>query len=194
MITSHTNSRHLPLLTQMYPGTALLDVEQIAKCINWNPGSIYNLVNTPKVPFKIQKVSGKLCASIIEVADYLDGFLTASAASQTSDADSQPKPRKGPGRPRGSTKERARVQIFQAQLRTAICVDECNGALLEIIGLVTNAKIGEINDECESEFFLAKSILTAEIGTIHAKTQRIFEELQSSVVDDEEEQDEPDED
>lgn len=174
----------------MYPGTALLDVEQIAKCINWNAGSIYNLVNTPKVPFKIQKFSGKLCASIIEVADYLDGFLTASPALQATDSDAQPKLRKGPGRPRGSTKERARVQIFQAQLRTALCVTESTNAIHAIVRLVSLTEIDTSSSLCATEFALAKTILTAELGTVSVRLQETFSTLQSYEADDDDEDDE----
>lgn len=128
-MTTPNASRHLALLTQMYPNTVMLNVAQIARCINWSTGSIYNVLNVSELPFKIQKVRGKWCASILEVADYLDGFLTLTPASpQTSDAVIQAAPKKRPGRPRGSTSARFNgVQRFQAQLRSEKCVLESQG-------------------------------------------------------------------
>ena len=178
-------SRHLPLLNQMYPGTLLLDVDQIARCINWNAGSIYNLLSDSKLPFKVQKVGGKRCASILELADYLDGFLTSTQVHLESKADSVVTAKKnGPGRPRGSTKARAEVQIFQAQLRAALCVAESTNAIHAITVMVSLTEIETSSSICESEFALAKAILTAELGTVAVRLQQTFSTLQSYEVDD----------
>lgn len=180
-------SRHLPLLNQMYPDILLLDVDQIARCINFSPGSIYNLLTESKLPFKVQKVGGKRCASILEIADYLDGFLTSTDVCLESKADSVGTAKKnGPGRPRGSTKARAEVQIFQAQLRAALCVEESTRALHAFVALVSGTEIETSSKSCESEFALAKAILTAELGTVFMRLQESFSTIQVQVYPDDE--------
>lgn len=185
-------SRHLPLLNQMYPGILLLDVDQIARCINWNPGSIYNLLSDSKLPFKVQKVGGKRCASILELADYLDSFLTSTDVHLESKVDSIVTAKKnGPGRPRGSTKARAEVQIFQAQLRAALCVAESTSAIHSIVAMVSATEIETSSSTCESEFALAKAILIAEVGTVFVRLQQSLSTLQSYEANDEGDDDLP---
>lgn len=180
-------SRHLPLLNQMYPGTLLLDVDQIAGCISFSPGSIYNLLTDSKFPFKIKKLGGKRCASVIEVADYLDSFLTSTDVYLASKADSVVAAKKnGPGRPRGSTKARAEVQIFQAQLRASLCVAESTKALHAVVALVSVSNIETSSSSCETEFALAKGLLTAKLGTVFVRLQQTFSTLQSYAADDDE--------
>lgn len=172
-------SRHLPLLTQMFPGEILLNVEQIARCIKWSPGSIYNLVKSPKLPFKIERIGGRRCASILEVADYLDGMLTLSGVLPEPVLLPAPTLKRGPGRPRGSSTVRADVQIFQAELKAAICIQASTKAITEFISVVSLSKLESASSACESEFNLTKLILKTELVSVFMNLQNTFDHIQS---------------
>lgn len=114
-------SRHLPLLTAMFPGKLMLNVDDIASLTAYSKGHIYNLASTKKLPFKIAEGLGdRILVSVIEMADYLDSKLLSKSAEKS---DPEPEPtstKRKVGRPRGTTKASLAIRCFQAELRTAI--------------------------------------------------------------------------
>ena len=110
---------HLPVLMAMFPGVAMLDVDQIASLTKYAKGHIYNLSSTDKLPFKPAKVLGdKILVSIVEMAAYMDKTMLSDSPSSAV-AVPQVEKRK-PGRPRGTTKAQLVAHGFQSELRLAI--------------------------------------------------------------------------
>lgn len=70
-------SEHLKILRAVFPKQVMLDVKDIAKCLNVAPGTLYNLNSTGKLPFKARLgMSNRLQVSIVELARYLDKELS----------------------------------------------------------------------------------------------------------------------
>ena len=44
---------HLPVLTSMFPGVAMLNLDQIASLTKYGKGHLYNLNSCDKLPFKV---------------------------------------------------------------------------------------------------------------------------------------------
>jgi len=110
---------HLPVLTSMFPGVAMLNLDQIASLTKYGKGHLYNLNSCDKLPFKVSRdIGGKILVSIVEMAAYMDKANLSEPPVDT--ADSPKKVKKGPGRPRGSTKAKSELQAFQAELSAAI--------------------------------------------------------------------------
>jgi hypothetical protein len=110
---------HLPVLMAMFPGVAMLDVDQIASLTKYAKGHIYNLSSTDRLPFKPAKVLGdKILVSIVEMAAYMDKTMLSDSPSGAVEAPEVVK--RKPGRPRGTTKAQLAVHGFQSELRLAI--------------------------------------------------------------------------
>ncbi len=110
---------HLPVLMAMFPGVAMLDVDQIASLTKYAKGHIYNLSSTDKLPFKPAKVLGdKILVSIVEMAAYMDKTMLSDSPSGAVEAPKVVK--RKPGRPRGTTKAQLAVHGFQSELHFAI--------------------------------------------------------------------------
>ena len=59
----------------MFPGKLMLDVDDIAKCLNVSKSHIYNLVHKEKLPLSLRNNHGlgdKVMVSIGQMARYLD--------------------------------------------------------------------------------------------------------------------------
>jgi hypothetical protein len=70
-------SEHLKILRSVFPKQVMLDVNDIAKCLNVTAGTIYNLNSTGQLPFKCRiGISNRLQVSIVELARYLDEELS----------------------------------------------------------------------------------------------------------------------
>jgi hypothetical protein len=110
---------HLPVLMAMFPGVAMLDVDQIASLTKYAKGHIYNLSSTDRLPFKPSKELGdKILVSIVEMAAYMDKTMLSDSPKGAA-VESEVVKRK-PGRPRGTTKAQMAVHGFQSDLRLAI--------------------------------------------------------------------------
>jgi hypothetical protein len=110
---------HLPVLMAMFPGVAMLDVDQIASLTKYAKGHIYNLSSTDRLPFKPAKVLGdKILVSIVEMAAYMDKTMLSDSPSGAVEAPEVVK--RKPGRPRGTTKAQLAVHGFQSELHLAI--------------------------------------------------------------------------
>lgn len=126
-------SRHLPLLTAMFPGKLMLNVDDIASLMAYSKGHIYNLASTKKLPFKIAEGLGdRILVSIIEMADYLDSQLLSKPAEKSGPELGATSIKRKVGRPRGSTKAPLEVRCFQAELRSAIYRHEFTEILSEL--------------------------------------------------------------
>lgn len=175
-------SEHLPLLKEMFPNKIFLSVDDIAKCMNYSKGHIYNLSSRKELPFKIDGSSDKVQVSIIAMAKYLDSKLEAEEApvvqEKTISVPELIKPVKR-GRPRNS--ERTRLS-FQSSLQVAIIKEEVSyifgGIQEKIEGMEFNSS-EEVScsskfDEAKSEFsmmanyaekYMAHSFMTLKFGT-----------------------------
>jgi hypothetical protein len=110
---------HLPVLMAMFPGVAMLDVDQIASLTKYGKGHIYNLSSTDRLPFKPAKELGdKILVSIVEMAAYMDKTMLSNSQGETVIEPEVVK--RKPGRPRGTTKSQLIVHGFQSELRLAI--------------------------------------------------------------------------
>ena len=118
-------SEHLEILKEMFPQKLMLDVSDIAKCLNISKGHVYNLSSAKKLPFILDDHTDIVQVSIVAMARYLDSKISSSAIAQEIKEEPvsvpdliQPKKR---GRPRNSQ----RVQLaFQSSLQLAIIQEE----------------------------------------------------------------------
>lgn len=110
---------HLPVLTSMFPGVALLNLDQIASLTKYGKGHLYNLNSCGKLPFKVSRdMGGKILVSIVEMAAYMDKAMLSEHQSDSADSPNEVK--RKPGRPRGSTKDKSDLHAFQSELSAAI--------------------------------------------------------------------------
>ena len=136
-----TTPRHLPVLTAMFPGVLMLDVEQVAKVLDCAKGHLYNLCSKGRLPFKLAQGEGKrFRVSIIELADYMDKTMLTGQPKPEASAQVQVEVKRKPGRPRGSTK--ASALAYQQ-------------ALMDALGLASEHEAAELaSSEPRSAFFL----------------------------------------
>jgi hypothetical protein len=121
MVEIAKSSPHLALVRELFPGQAMLDVDQIAALTRYSKGHIYNLASTKKLPFKIASGLGdKILVSVIEIANYLDSSLLSHAQENDQSEVEEPPQKRKPGRPRGSSAASLQMQCFQAELKTSI--------------------------------------------------------------------------
>jgi len=114
-----TIPRHLPVLTAMFPGVLMLDVEQVAKVLDCAKGHLYNLCSKGRLPFKLAQGEGKrFRVSIIELADYMDKTMLTDQPKPGASSPVPVEVKRKPGRPRGSTK--ASTLAFQQSLMIAL--------------------------------------------------------------------------
>ena len=110
---------HLPVLTSMFPGVAVLNLDQIASLTQYGKGHIYNLISSDKLPFKVNRdMGGKILVSIVEMAAYMDKAMLSEPQAASDDTPKEVK--RKPGRPRGSTKAKSELHTFQTELSAAI--------------------------------------------------------------------------
>ena len=143
---------HLPVLTSMFPGAAVLNLDQIASLTQYGKGHIYNLISSDKLPFKVNRdMGGKILVSIVEMAAYMDKAMLSEP--QPVSADTPKEVKRKPGRPRGSTKAKSELHTFQTELSAAIArveVDTGFAGELNLVpvfmdsdGLVSNMPLAE---------------------------------------------------
>lgn len=149
-------SRHLPLLQHQFPGQILLSVDDIAKCLKWSKGHIYNLSYRKELPFPLIDGKGGVQVSIIAMADYLDGTLEPKAETVTY---STPVPElakaRRRGRPRGSVSKRQ--MAFQSALSMAIIETEVASTFEEMVGSLEAFTLPDGSESCRDKFDRAKS-------------------------------------
>lgn len=165
-------SRHLPLLQTMFPGQILLSVDQIAKCLKWSKGHVYNLSYTKKLPFPLIEGNGGVQVSIIAMADYLDTTLEPKVIEDRSVPVPDLIVAKRRGRPRGSVTRRQ--MAFQVALSLAIIGQELEytfEALLEEVDALTlkdgfetcSEKFDHSKSEIEHSVVKGKTVLFATV-------------------------------
>lgn len=143
-------SRHLPLLQAMFPGQILLSVDQIAKCLKWSKGHVYNLSYTKKLPFPLIEGNGGVQVSIIAMADYLDTTLEPKVVEDRSIPVPDLIVAKTRGRPRGSVTRRQ--MAFQSALALAIVRHEVETTFEELLGDIEEIALPEVAGSCSERF------------------------------------------
>lgn len=132
---------HLPVLMAMFPGVAMLDVDQIASLTKYAKGHIYNLSSTDRLPFKPAKELGdKILVSIVEMAAYMDKTMLSDSQGEAV-VETEVAKRK-PGRPRGTTKSQLALHGFQSELRLAIDRFEAAELLIEAGDRISGMAMG----------------------------------------------------
>jgi len=162
-------SRHLPLLQARFPGKILLSAEDIAQCLEWSKGHVYNLSYTKKLPFPLVEGKGGVQVSIIALADYLDSTLTPKpqAAVEHTPVPELVKPRRR-GRPRGSVSKRQ--MAFQSALSLAIVEYEVEATFKELLVEVEAITLSDGPGTCSEKFEHSKG----EIETSVAKARSVL--------------------
>ena len=154
---------HLPVLMAMFPGVAMLDVDQIASLTKYAKGHIYNLSSTDRLPFKPAKELGdKILVSIVEMAAYMDKTMLSDAQIGTV-VEPEVVKRK-PGRPRGTTKSQLAVLGFQSELRLAINRFEANSASMGMGSDYSVTCLEQNGATKQSPFFIAADGLVVAYG------------------------------
>ena len=168
-------SRHLPVLLAKFPGRVMLNIDDIASLIEYSKGHIYNLASAKKLPFKVaEELGDKLLVSIIEMSDYMDSKLLSRPSGESQPVEETPRPKRGVGRPRGTTKAQLELHGFQSALRTAIYKFEVNRILTELRGTAEKmALLSDDNLSCSEKFSLAKTGLMHSVGAAEAQFEDI---------------------
>ena len=148
-------SRHLPLLQSMFPGQILLSVDQIAKCLKWSKGHVYNLSYTKKLPFPLIEGNGGVQVSIIAMADYLDTTLEPKVIEDRSVPVPDLIVAKRRGRPRGSVTRRQ--MAFQSALSLAIIGQELESSFEALLEEVDEFSLPDGSETCSEKFDRSKS-------------------------------------
>ena len=159
-------SRHLPLLQSMFPGQILLSVDQIAKCLKWSKGHVYNLSYTKKLPFPLIEGNGGVQVSIIAMADYLDTTLEPKVIEDRSVPVPDLIVAKRRGRPRGSVTRRQ--MAFQSALSLAIIGQELESSFEALLEEVDSLSMPDGTDSCSEKFDRSK--IEIEHSVVKAKT------------------------
>jgi hypothetical protein len=156
-------SRHLPLLQQQFPGQILLSVDDIAKCLKWSKGHIYNLSYRRELPFPLIDGKGGVQVSIIAMADYLDGTLEPKAepATYSTPVPELAKARRR-GRPRGSVSKRQ--MAFQSALSFAIIAQELESTFNELSTSVETIAMPDGAESCSEKFESSKEQIQAMVS------------------------------
>lgn len=85
---------HLPVLTAMFPGVLMLDVDQVAKVLKCTSGHLYNMNSQDRLPFRL--AGKRFQVSIVELAAYMDKvMLTDSPKSEAAASIAEVKPKRG---------------------------------------------------------------------------------------------------
>lgn len=144
-------SRHLPLLQQQFPEQILLSVDDIAKCLKWSKGHIYNLSYRKELPFPLIDGKGGVQVSIIAMADYLDGTLEpkVEALNQSMPVPEMARARRR-GRPRGSVSKRQ--MAFQSALSLAIVGEELESTFEMLLADIESIKLQDGSEPCAQKF------------------------------------------
>lgn len=168
-------SRHLPLLQAKFPGKILLSADDIARCLEWSKGHVYNLSYTKKLPFPLVEGKGGVQVSIIALADYLDSTLSPKpqSAKEHTPVPNLIKPRRR-GRPRGSISKRQ--MAFQSALSLAIVSYELEVNFTYLAAAIEDVSLSDGPDSCSEKFDRSK----VEIEGLVTKTRRA---LYASVLD-----------
>ena len=133
-------SRHLPLLQQQFPDQILLSVDDIAKCLKWSKGHIYNLSYKKELPFPLIDGKGGVQVSIIAMADYLDGTLEPKVEqpNQSTPVSELVRARRR-GRPRGSDLS-ASLEAMALPDGSESCAEKFDQSKTQIERMVSKAK------------------------------------------------------
>jgi hypothetical protein len=161
-------SRHLPLLQQQFPEQILLSVDDIAKCLKWSKGHIYNLSYRKELPFPLIDGKGGVQVSIIAMADYLDGTLEPKVEplNQSMPVPEMARARRR-GRPRGSVSKRQ--MAFQSALSLAIIEHELETTFCELAALVEVTTLKDGPESCSEKFEFAKSQIEEMVSKASSK-------------------------
>lgn len=159
-------SRHLPLLQTMFPGQILLSVDQIAKCLKWSKGHVYNLSYTKKLPFPLIEGNGGVQVSIIAMADYLDTTLETKVVEDNSIPVPDLIIAKRRGRPRGSVTRRQ--MAFQSDLSLAIIGQELESTFEALLEEVDALTLKDGSETCSEKFDHSK--IEIEHSVVKAKS------------------------
>ena len=147
------------MLQAMFPGQILLTVDQIAKCLKWSKGHVYNLSYTKKLPFPLIEGNGGVQVSIIAMADYLDTTLEPKVVEDRSIPVPDLIVAKTRGRPRGSVTRRQ--MAFQSSLSIAIVQYEIDTTFEELIGSVESVSLPDGSESCGQKFEQTKGHIEA---------------------------------
>jgi predicted DNA-binding transcriptional regulator AlpA len=164
----------------MFPNELILDYKQVAQCMKVSKGHIYNLASAKRLPFRINQGLAKSGVLIVEFARYLDSQVTPYPAQE-------PIPvaiKKGPGRPRGTTKASRNAQFFQSDLRTAVCIAEGLEALDDAVQFADDMTIGpDVGQTCTSEFEFSRLALMAQLKGLRTRFADVSLNISMSVTD-----------
>jgi len=150
----------------MFPGQILLSVDQIAKCLKWSKGHVYNLSYTKKLPFPLIEGNGGVQVSIIAMADYLDTTLEPKVIEDRSVPVPDLIVAKKRGRPRGSVTRRQ--MAFQSALSLAIVGQELESSFEALLEEVDALTLKDGSETCSEKFDHSKHEL--ENSVLKAKT------------------------
>lgn len=150
----------------MFPGQILLSVDQIAKCLKWSKGHVYNLSYTKKLPFPLIEGNGGVQVSIIAMADYLDTTLEPKMIEDRSVPVPDLIVAKRRGRPRGSITRRQ--MAFQSALSLAIIGQELESSFEALLEEVESLSLPDGTETCCEKFDHSKSEI--EHSVVKAKT------------------------
>lgn len=113
---------NLERLDRMFPDLLLLTPEQTAKALGGKRKKIYDLISAKKFPIKPKLLGGLIYISKLALARWLDSDDMEQAEGKPADAPvvAPDHPKRGRGRPRGSSRMQKKKMIVVAEFKSAL--------------------------------------------------------------------------
>lgn len=106
---------YLKELRSQFPGQSVLFTSDIVKVLGKTQRSIEGLIARGALPFKIQKLGGRWCVALLDVAHWLYSGEQITKASEPVALTTSPAPRKQPASKRTSGRVSVRAELAKLQ-------------------------------------------------------------------------------
>jgi hypothetical protein len=85
---------HLEILREEFGKRLLVSIDEAAAVLGWHPQSVRNAISTGRWQLPIRRLGGKLCVSLVDLADWLDSGKGTPASAPAAVAKENPAKRR----------------------------------------------------------------------------------------------------
>ena len=116
---------NLERLDRMFPGILLLSPAQTAQAMGGDRKKIYRLIDADKFPVEPRRIGGLIGIPKLALARWLDGDDMPTSKEKSSDAPvaTPDPPKRGRGRPRGSTRMQKKKMVVISEFKSALAYE-----------------------------------------------------------------------